>query len=136
MNVGRRQQLSRRRDRTEKIRIARPTVAPRPTEEALAALNVGAMVTLLDRNPPEPLIELGAALGGGGPLAVVRVREIPEQLAMQDLTNDHPYELALRRRALTMGDNLRVQLEYVNAACRGLRYLPSIGTRWELCAKN
>ncbi|MDE0881640.1 MAG: amino acid permease [Myxococcota bacterium] len=97
------------------------TVIPRPSEESLAALEVGAMVTLLDRNPPEPLIELGVALGGGQPMAVVRVREVPEQLSMQDLENDHPYELALRRRAVTMGHNLGCELEYVNAACRDLR---------------
>ena len=95
--------------------------APRQSEEALTSMNVGAMVTLLDRNPPEPLIELGVALGRGQDVAALRVREVPEQLAMQDLTNDHPAELAIRRRAISMGANLGVELEYVNAACRDLR---------------
>jgi hypothetical protein len=97
------------------------TRLPGPSERAITEMDVGAMVTLVDRNPPEPLIQLGAALSEGKALAAVRVREVPEQLAMHDLSDDHPYERALRRRALAMGSTLDIELEYVNAPCRDLR---------------
>jgi hypothetical protein len=79
------------------------------------------MVTLVDRNPPEPLIELGAALGRQQPMAVVRVREVPEQLGIEDLASDDPYEVSLRRRATSMGQNLGINLDYVYATCRDMR---------------
>jgi amino acid transporter len=116
--VGERSGVAQRLGAREVSGLSRPSTA---SGHHLAEMNVGSMVTLLDRNPPEPLIELGAALSRGQTLAALRVREVPEQLAMQDLAHDHPYELALRRRTQAMGSNLGVEVEYVNAACRDLR---------------
>ena len=116
--VGERSGVAQRLGAREVSGLSRPTAA---SGEHLAEMKIGSMVTLLDRNPPEPLVEIGVALGRRQTLAALRVREVPEQLAMKDLANDHPYELALKRRTLAMGSNLGVEVEYVNAACRDLR---------------
>ena len=63
---------------------------------------MGALVTLVDRSPPEPLIEL-EPLSQTVDLAVIRVREVPEQLGIEDLSDSHPAERALRRRSVSMG---------------------------------
>lgn len=97
------------------------TITPVSSFQGLKSGEVGALVTLLDRSPPEPLIELGAALADRQGLAVIRVREVPEQLGIEDLSDAHPAERALRRRSVSMGAKVGANLSYETASCRDLR---------------
>ena len=97
------------------------TTTPVSTFDGLTSGDVGALVTLVDRSPPEPLIELGAALADRKDLAVIRVREVPEQLGIEDLSDSHPAERALRRRSVSMGAKVGARLFYETGSCRDLR---------------
>ncbi len=85
------------------------------------ASGVDVIVPLYDRSPPEPLVELAAALGAGGRVGVVQVTEVPAQLDVDALDETKPEDVALERRAHAMAVQIGVPMDWEQVICRDLR---------------
>ena len=73
-----------------------------------------AVVVLLVGNErsPEVLVEVGAALADGKLVEVVHITEVPEQTALDAMTDDDPAVIALRRRVNAMGDEKDILVKF------------------------
>lgn len=82
---------------------------------------VRVVVVVFDDSPPEPLVELGAALAEGQQVAVYHVTELPEQMELEDIGRTSVIDAALERRARNMAAAIGTPLHYEGLLCRDLR---------------
>ncbi len=82
---------------------------------------VRVVVVVFDDSPPEPLVELGAALAEGHHVAVYHVSEVPEQLELADFGPASLTDAALERRSRNMAEAIGAPLHYEGLLCRDLK---------------
>ncbi len=82
---------------------------------------VHVIVVVFDDSPPEPLVELGAALAEGRHVAVYHVSEVPDQLELEDFGPASLTDAALERRSRNMAEAIGAPLHYEGLLCRDLR---------------
>ncbi len=89
---------------------------PAPVSESVRVI-----VVVFDDSPPEPLVELGAALAEGSHMAVYHVSEVPEQLELDDFGPASLTDKALERRSRNMAEAIGAPLHYEGLLCRDLK---------------
>jgi amino acid transporter/mannitol/fructose-specific phosphotransferase system IIA component (Ntr-type) len=109
-------QRSRRRDLLKNPPMPEPVIA----DTSLVG-EAGSIVTLFgEERSPEMLVEVGAALSGGGKLQVVHLTEVPEQLGLDSAREDDGSLRSLERRVGAMADEKSLSLEFHAIASRDL----------------
>ncbi len=101
--------------------LLNPARAPSSSHQIVPAGPIEVVVALLDRSPPEPLVELGLALAGGRPICTFQVQEVPEQLGLEALEHESALDAAVERRARGIASNSNVSMLYDKIVCRDVR---------------
>jgi mannitol/fructose-specific phosphotransferase system IIA component (Ntr-type) len=95
------------------------------------------VVSLFDPSPPEPLVELSAALAEGKPVGVFYVKEVPEQVDPDALYEPSPMDRAIERRTRHMASQVGAEVSFETVFCRDVRsqvyeFVDDIQPKWLL----